>query len=103
MHFFNCIACIALEHLSARDHLYNLSSLIGFGLFFRREPTVGHLPGAAPLSPASTAGMLDDVNQGWQDGVRTMASLQHFSSPLILFSSAASQYSIYRYRSLHKQ
>lgn len=37
---------------------------------------MGHLPGGAPLSPASTAGVLDDVHPGWQDGVRTMPSLQ---------------------------
>lgn len=61
---------------------------------------MGHLPGAAP---ASTAAVLDDIHQGWQDGVRTVASFLHFSSPLIPFSSTASQGSTHRYRSLHEQ
>lgn len=82
---FNHTVCIALEHLSAREHLYNLSSLMGFSFVFQGRTHRGAFTGAAPPSPASTAGVLDDVHQGWQDGVRTMASLQHFSSPLIPF------------------
>lgn len=85
MPYFNHTVCIALEHLSAREHLYNLSSLMGFSFVFQGRTHREAFTGAAPPSPASTAGVLDDVHQGWQDVMRTMASLQHFSSPLIPF------------------
>lgn len=62
MPYFDHIACTALEQLSARAHPPQFVISCGLVLVFRGEPTTVHLHGVAPPSPASAAGVSDDVH-----------------------------------------
>lgn len=103
MPYFDHVACTALEQLSARAHPHNLSSPVGL-FWFSGESLPWYIYVGWPHHPQPVAaGVSDDVHWGWKDGVRTLASLHHFSFPLIPFFSMAFQVSIHRDRVLHKQ
>lgn len=86
MTYFNHIVCIALEHLSARDHLYNLSSLIGFSFVFQERTHHGAFTWGSPTLPSQycwCVGWCPSRMAGWCENHAQFAAMQ--TPPLIPF------------------